>query len=212
MPVSEQVQVQQPVIRKMQEPAPGASAATLRDILLGMAPRPDFGVTLALAGVVARSWTENGPQFLPLFGLDADTTRDVLENHFPGCSSVLTHSWESLSEAPAFAEAIELEDLVTLLVDYRIVPDDDSRWLAHAIATACLGSDHLWQDMNLRSRGVLSELLHGFFTALAVRNRQDMKWKKFLYLQLCERAEIRVCKSPSCGACTDYTVCFGSEI
>jgi nitrogen fixation protein NifQ len=58
---------------------------------------------------------------------------------------------------------------------------------------------------------MLSELMHGRFTSLAERNTQDMKWKKFLYKQLCERAEIRVCKAPSCGVCTDYAKCFGPE-
>ncbi|HSD36009.1 MAG TPA: nitrogen fixation protein NifQ [Rhodocyclaceae bacterium] len=211
MQVSEQAQVPPLSLREMTH-APTVSAAALRDALLALAPRPNFGVTLALAGVVARSWTAHGPQYLPLYGLDAQTTRDVLESHFPGCSGALTNAWAALTEAPVFADAIELDDLVTLLIDHRMVTDDDSRWLAHAIATACLGEDHLWQDMNLPSRGVLSELLHGFFTSLAARNRQDMKWKKFLYLQLCERSEIRVCKSPSCGVCTDYSACFGSEV
>jgi nitrogen fixation protein NifQ len=186
-------------------------AASMRDALLALAPRPAYGVTLALAGVVAQSWVERGPHYLPLYGLDADQTGLLLESHFPGCSDALLDSWQSLTEHETFAEAIELEDLVKLLVDHRTVEDEDSRALAHAMATACTGNDHLWQDMNLPARKVLSDLLNGFFTSLAVRNRLDMKWKKFLYLQLCEREEIRVCKSPSCGVCTDYQVCYGSE-
>ncbi|MCK7499364.1 MAG: nitrogen fixation protein NifQ [Comamonadaceae bacterium] len=31
-----------------------------------------------------------------------------------------------------------------------------------------------------------------------------MKWKKFLYKQLCEREEILVCKAPSCAVCCDH--------
>jgi nitrogen fixation protein NifQ len=190
-------------------PLPQASAAGLRDALLALAPRPSYGVSLALAGVIAASWARRGPQYLPLYGLDEAATCQLLDTHFPGASTALTH--RCLQQPLEFSEALELDDLVTLLVDHRTIADDDSRALAHAIATACLCSDHLWQDMNLPARSVLSDLLHGFYTSLAVRNRQDMKWKKFLYLQLCERAEIRVCKSPSCGVCADYALCFGPE-
>jgi nitrogen fixation protein NifQ len=38
-----------------------------------------------------------------------------------------------------------------------------------------------------------------------------MRWKKFFYLKLCERAEIRACRAPSCGVCKMQVECFGSE-
>jgi nitrogen fixation protein NifQ len=43
------------------------------------------------------------------------------------------------------------------------------------------------------------------------KNAGDMKWKKFFYRQLCEAAEVPICKSPSCAECCDYSVCFGPE-
>ena len=43
------------------------------------------------------------------------------------------------------------------------------------------------------------------------RNDRDMKWKKFLYKQLCDRAEINACRAPSCSVCSDYARCFGPE-
>lgn len=187
-------------------------AETLRKRLLGLALRPESLVSIALAGVVAQSWSERGFEYLPLFGLDAYATWAVMEDHFPGVSCVIGQPWKTLQQPAAFAEALELEDLLRLLIDHRIVADDSSRWLSHALATACLGADHLWQDMNLPSRRALSDLLYGYFPALAVRNHSDMKWKKFLYLQLCERENIRICKSPSCDCCTDYQVCFGPEV
>ena len=49
------------------------------------------------------------------------------------------------------------------------------------------------------------------FSALALRNNQDMKWKKFLYKQLCEQEGINACRAPSCEVCTDYLKCFGPE-
>jgi nitrogen fixation protein NifQ len=38
-----------------------------------------------------------------------------------------------------------------------------------------------------------------------------MKWKKFFYKQLCDRAEVKMCPAPSCQVCNDYQNCFGSE-
>jgi nitrogen fixation protein NifQ len=54
-------------------------------------------------------------------------------------------------------------------------------------------------------------LLNENFPGLAAKNVGDMKWKKFFYRQLCERAEIPICKSPNCAICTDYDVCFAVE-
>ncbi|MCH2242435.1 MAG: nitrogen fixation protein NifQ, partial [Aquabacterium sp.] len=88
---------------------------------------------------------------------------------------------------------------------------DDARWAAHAVATASLGDDHLWQDLGLPSRAVLGELMQRCFPTLAARNTRDMKWKKFLYKQLCEREGLFICKAPSCQACSDQPLCFGPE-
>lgn len=185
-----------------------AGSTSFRSLLMKLARDRDSLVTQALAGVIGRSWQQRGLQCQPLYGLDTPTTRRLLARHFPGGEWLPALRLDTPGE---FAEAIEMDDVVTLLCDHRTQPDEDNAWLAHAVATACIGADHLWQDMDLPARKMLTELMHGHFTTLAARNTQDMKWKKFLYLQLCERAEIRVCKAPSCGVCTDYKVCFGPE-
>lgn len=97
------------------------------------------------------------------------------------------------------------------MLDARAGIDETEQWLAEIIAAACLGMDHLWQDMGLWSRKELSDLLQRNFPALAVLNDRDMKWKKFLYKQLCDQQGIYVCRAPSCDVCADYNVCFGPE-
>ncbi|WP_349254852.1 nitrogen fixation protein NifQ [Roseateles cellulosilyticus] len=110
----------------------------------------------------------------------------------------------------------EVDDLMSLLMDHA-EPDPPQcptglrRAVAEAIAQASLGDNHLWQDLQLPSRAELSALFETHFPRLAARNTQNMKWKKFLYKQLCEREEIFVCKSPSCAVCSDYAQCFGPE-
>ena len=83
--------------------------------------------------------------------------------------------------------------------------------MAEHLAVACLGDQHLWQDMQLASRAELSSLMRYWFPALVARNHGDMKWKKFLYRQLCEREALFICKAPSCAECSDRPLCFGPE-
>jgi nitrogen fixation protein NifQ len=108
----------------------------------------------------------------------------------------------------------EIDDLMALLLDHAdraAGPKADLYHVAWQIACASLGDQHLWQDLGLPSRDALSALILRWFPALKARNAGDMRWKKFFYRQLCERAEIMICKSPSCAACSDVGLCFGPE-
>ena len=108
----------------------------------------------------------------------------------------------------------EVADLVALLTesaDAAAGSADDIRRLAERVAVASLGDNHLWQDLQLPSRKELTQLMSHWFPQLAARNDRDMKWKKFLYKQLCERAELFICRAPTCAVCSDYARCFGPE-
>ena len=105
-------------------------------------------------------------------------------------------------------------DLVALLLahaDAAAGSASELEWVAEQMAVACLGDNHLWQDLLLPSRHELSALFERWFPALAAKNTHDMKWKKFLYKQLCEREALFICKAPSCAVCTDRPLCFGPE-
>jgi nitrogen fixation protein NifQ len=105
----------------------------------------------------------------------------------------------------------EFDDIVDLLTDYRCDNSEETGYIILFIADACMGENHLWQDMGLANREVLSNLMQRYFPKLFANNTANMKWKKFFYKQLCERAEIMICKSPTCGVCVDYQICFGPE-
>jgi nitrogen fixation protein NifQ len=79
------------------------------------------------------------------------------------------------------------------------------------IARRAQRPNHLWQDLGLRDRGELSLLMNRHFKPLALRNNQDMKWKKFLYRMICADASFTLCTAPSCRECDDFDVCFGDE-
>ena len=108
----------------------------------------------------------------------------------------------------------EVQDLRQLLLDHAAPHHQGSAVLRETVETlalASLGDNHLWQDLQLPSRAELSALMRHFFPALVARNHADMKWKKFLYKQLCEREALFICKAPSCAQCDDRPVCFGPE-
>jgi nitrogen fixation protein NifQ len=105
----------------------------------------------------------------------------------------------------------EWKDLRDLLILHCNSGSPMELWIAEIVAAGCLGGGHLWRDLGLPSRATLRELLEGNFTALAVRNNQDMKWKKYFYKQLCGQEGGYVCRAPSCEQCAAYDECFGSE-
>ncbi|MBL8330748.1 MAG: nitrogen fixation protein NifQ [Rubrivivax sp.] len=107
----------------------------------------------------------------------------------------------------------EVSDVYDLLMCHVAVgtPECEARSRSRAIALACLGDNHLWQDLGLPSRESLSMLLKSWYPDLVAKNTGGMRWKKFFYKQLCERESIDICKSPSCAICEDYRQCFGPE-
>jgi nitrogen fixation protein NifQ len=108
----------------------------------------------------------------------------------------------------------EIDDLMALLLDHAdraAGPKAELYHVAWQIACASLGDQHLWQDLGLPSRDALSLLIGRWFPALAARNADNMKWKKFFYRQLCLKEDILICKSPSCAGCPDVGLCFGPE-
>jgi nitrogen fixation protein NifQ len=80
--------------------------------------------------------------------------------------------------------------------------------MAIVIASGCMGSQHLWHDLGLPERTVLTHLFSYYFPALSAANVNNMRWKRFLYRQLCESGGDYVCRSPSCETCSSYSECF----
>ncbi len=120
-------------------------------------------------------------------------------------------------EAPSgrqadYSRMLEKDDLIRYIKTRAAYPErDETRWIAAILVAGCLGEDHLWQDLGLWSRQDLSELIAYNFPQIKAANVKDMKWKKFLYKQLCESEGIYVCRAPSCDICVDYPRCFGPE-
>lgn len=152
------------------------------------------------------SQTEGIGALPPCLGLEEKDFSALLTTHFPGVQLVVRCAAEDDdSRAP------ERDDVLALLLEHRAHRNKSEEWMAEIVTNACMANDHLWQDLGLWSREHLSRLMKQNFPALAAKNVHDMKWKKFIYKQLCEKEDIRICRAPSCEVCADYLNCFGPE-
>lgn len=184
-------------------------------VLIACALDASEPAALALAGVLSAAFERHGQRLLPMPGFDAEATRRLLAHWFPGADAALGLDWDALAGAERTESRLdEIEEVSSLLrahADPAAGPKEASDAIAWAMACASLGNNHLWQDLGLPSRNELSALIGHWFPSLAIKNTQNMKWKKFFYKQLCEREDIMICKAPTCGVCTDHAICFGPE-
>lgn len=191
------------------EDGTGETAGTW--LLLEHADSPDDTLVRSYATVIGACCDPHGHVFVPALGLELPYFRGLLATCFPRFIApsawLAAQSYALVSTGPL----AEFPDLVGMLLDYRAADDQDHRCIAHLVASACMCSDHLWQDLGLPNRGALSALLATHFPALAAKNSGDMKWKKFFYRQLCEREGFHACSAPNCAACADYSRCFAPE-
>jgi nitrogen fixation protein NifQ len=122
---------------------------------------------------------------------------------------------------PDTAPVTAQQEVLSLLYQSRSEEQQQlQHWLSHYVepdaqpmeailASACLGFNHLWQDLGLASRAELRELMQDCFPQLVAMNSGNMRWKKFFYRQRClaEVGEV-VCRSPSCDDCYERGLCF----
>jgi nitrogen fixation protein NifQ len=157
---------------------------------------------------ILASW-RCGRGILPTgIGLDPDVFQYMLIRHFSGID-LSDDGGNHIEIDPARKQ--ELDEINQLLLLHRAGDDISEDWIATIVAAACMGNDHLWQDMGLWSRRELSALMESNFPSLFEKNTGNMKWKRFLYKQLCVQEGIYTCRSPSCEVCADYEECFGPE-
>ncbi len=183
------------------------------DWLITRASNPDDGLTKAFAGVIQSAGKgEIQPPNLGM-GLSLDKFVELLDRFFPGASQEMCGEIHKTEEENCLSfRTDEFDDLVELLLEHRSDDAEHTEWLAYAFASGCMGKDHLYVDMGLPDRSGVSGLLERHFNALFVKNEgAKMRWKKFLYKQLCDRAEVKACPAPSCSVCDEYRNCFGTE-
>lgn len=90
--------------------------------------------------------------------------------------------------------------------------DADPTWdaLADALACACFGAHHLWQDLGASGRDEVSRLMRLAFPTLHDSNRLDLRWKRHLFLVLGEQLGRTDLRPPKCDGCDHHLGCFGT--
>jgi nitrogen fixation protein NifQ len=141
-------------------------------------------------------------------GLGEPRFRWMLARHFPALGGDFAAAQRPMIDVD---RCDEIEDLRQLLLQHRSSASEADSLMTDIVVAGCMGADHLWQDLGLWQRADLTRLMQTHFAPLAERNVRDMKWKRFLYKQLCESEGIRTCRAPSCEQCVDYAACFGPE-
>ncbi|MFG1379078.1 nitrogen fixation protein NifQ [Xanthobacter autotrophicus] len=167
----------------------------------------DVHVAASIAAIAFSEAEGDGCACLEALGLDKAAFLDLAGILFPGAVDTLDRQ---VSERAVAVEAEEqsVRDIL------GIYSSEAGRLQTHfiaMIARRCQSPHHLWQDLGLRDRQELRELMTRRFAPLARKNQQDMKWKKFLYRMVCGSEGFTLCAAPVCSDCDEFHVCFGAE-
>ncbi|MEO1677796.1 MAG: nitrogen fixation protein NifQ [Pseudomonadota bacterium] len=84
----------------------------------------------------------------------------------------------------------------------------EATWLAGILARRSMEPRHLWEDLGLPGRPMLSAMIAHHLPGLAAANRLNMRWKKFFYRQICADSAFSLCLTPTCDACSERDDCF----
>lgn len=143
-------------------------------------------------------------------GLDDTDIDSILSLFFPGFDY---NEFGPYRMNQAGDSAMSDETLLRIVLDH--VPLNGhfnntfvSYWVALIIAARASLEGHLWVAMGLTERSQLTAAIRRHLPSLAEANNKNMRWKKFLYKQLCELKGGTMCKAPNCGVCSDYALCF----
>lgn len=167
----------------------------------------DAHVVASILAMAFRERAETGAGLGDGAGLDEAGLTALAAEMFPAAAPVIAHLAEGVS--PVVEE--EERSVRDILLMYASCASALERPLAAMIARRCAAPHHLWQDLGLRERGELSQLMQTHFAPLARRNSGDMKWKKFLYRMVCSAEGFTLCTAPVCSDCSDFEDCFGAE-
>ncbi|MGW8312715.1 MAG: nitrogen fixation protein NifQ [Desulfuromonadales bacterium] len=143
-------------------------------------------------------------------GLEERDLAAILAENFPGAQRSLLEQQATRSQQGPPASN---HDVLSILMSHvPESPDDRDRQnavrLAHILAARAAHPGHLWVAMGLFERPQLSAAISRHLPTLAAANHQNMRWKRYLYKQACDRNGGTLCKAPNCGVCSDYALCF----
>ncbi|MFS8035763.1 nitrogen fixation protein NifQ [Xanthobacter sp. AM11] len=166
-----------------------------------------IALALAEAQLSAHPQLEAEGAGLDGLGLERSAFLELAASLFPAAAPALTGIVGELS-LPVTPEEQSVRDILGI---YSSDAGPLQAPFIAMVARRCQSPHHLWQDLGLRDRRELGVLMARRFGPLAAKNRQDMKWKKFLYRMVCGSEGFTLCAAPVCSDCDEFHVCFGAE-
>jgi nitrogen fixation protein NifQ len=144
-------------------------------------------------------------------GLSGADLADLRAAYFPAAAP----SSPTARDAEGLPAATNGDVLKLLLAhvpkDQKGIPSPPARWLAQCLAARAARPGHLWIAMGLSERPQLTAAIARHLPTLAAANDKGMRWKRYLFREICNHSGGLLCKSPSCGVCSDYALCFAPE-
>lgn len=160
---------------------------------------------LLFAGLIAITCRDNRDPAAAL-GLAVEEFSQLLETVFPAIDPAEVLGRGATQSAPP------ADDLRTLLCSY--LPKNATLlapFLAVTLAARAGCPGHLWVATGLQERPQLTAAIGRHLPALLAANDKNMRWKRFFFKQLCNNSGGMMCKTPDCGVCSDYALCFAPE-
>jgi len=146
-------------------------------------------------------------------GLRPEDLEEILQSYFP---AVALTDLEAIALPAGASPPLTNGDIRDLLAGYLPGAADGrtpppALWLAHILAARTAHPGHLWRAMGLFARTELTAAISRHLPALMSDNTRGMRWKRFLYKKLCEQSGGVMCRTPDCGECSDYALCFAVQ-
>jgi len=145
-------------------------------------------------------------------GLNAGELKELLQAWFPAVDPECLCIPEASAQNPPEYNKEVLEIVLSHVpVGSDGNPEPSSFYLARMIAARTAHPGHLWVAMGLFERPQLSASIRRLLPSLADANNKNMRWKRYLFKQVCDLNGGMMCKSPNCGDCSDYAICFPED-
>lgn len=166
----------------------------------------------AVDGVLAAAETGDLPLFAGTLGMSAAQYRLEMRNVSPE-SRVFREIPGERFDAIAARTPGEFHALVELLFRHRnpVICMAVTNRLARAIASACFGHRHLWEDLGLADRGEVSELIEQHFPALYRKNAANLRWKRLIFAELGVLLGDPALLPPGCDQCGERNDCHRAQ-
>ena len=134
---------------------------------------------------------------------------DVLQyTYFPQWDPAAATDWINPETEPLPEINSDVRHLLLSHVPPETVHPPTSRWLAQILAARAAQPGHLWIAMGLFKRPQLSAAIRRHLPSMFAANNQNMRWKRFFFKQVCDLNGGTLCRTPNCGECSDYALCF----